>query len=42
MKIADIKPEVFTMARRAEERCRARFAEIDAVAEKNTLRVMEA
>lgn len=42
MKIADIKPEVFTMARHAEERCRARFAEIDAVAEKNTLRVMEA
>lgn len=42
MKIADIKPEVFTMSRRAEERCRARFAEIDAVAEKNTLRVMEA
>lgn len=42
MKITDIKPEVFAMARRAEERCRARFAEIDAVAEKNTLRVMEA
>lgn len=42
MKIADIKPEVFTMARRAEERCRRRFAEIDDVAEKNTLRVMEA
>lgn len=41
MKIADIKPEVFTMARRAEERCRRRFAEIDDVAEKNTLRVME-
>lgn len=42
MKIADIKPEVFTMARRAEGRCRRRFAEIDDVAEKNTLRVMEA
>lgn len=42
MKIADIKPEVFVMARRAEERCRARFAEIEVVAEQNTLRVMEA
>lgn len=42
MKIADIRPEVFAMARRAEEKCRPRFAEIDAVAEKNTLRVMEA
>lgn len=42
MKIADIKPEVFAMARRAEERCRTRFTEIEAVAEQNTLRVMEA
>lgn len=42
MKIADIKPEVFAMARRAEAACRQTFGEIEAVAERNTLRVMEA
>ena len=42
MKIADIKPQVYEMAQRAEEKCRARFAEIDRVAEYNTRRVMEA
>ena len=42
MKIADIKPEVFAMAEKAEEICRERFREIDRVAQQNTLRVMEA
>ena len=42
MKISDIKPEVYEMARRAEARCRSRFAEIDAVAEENTRRVIQA
>ena len=42
MKIKDIRPEVYDMARRAQERLRARFAEIDAVAEANTRKVMEA
>ncbi len=42
MKITDIKPEVFEMAKRAQARCRARFEEIDAVAEENTQRVMQA
>lgn len=42
MKISEIKPEVYAMAQRAESACRAKFAEIDAVAEKNTLRVMQA
>ena len=42
MKIAEIRPQVFEMARQAEETCRERFAEIDRVAEQNTLRVMEA
>lgn len=42
MKISDIKPQVFEMAQRAEIACRDRFAEIDTVAERNTLRVMEA
>jgi cystathionine beta-lyase family protein involved in aluminum resistance len=42
MKISEIRPQVWEMARRAEERCRPRFAEIDRVAEQNTLRVMEA
>ncbi len=42
MKISEIKPEVWEMARKAEERCRDRFAEIDRVAEHNTMRVMEA
>ena len=42
MKISEIHPQVFEMARLAEDRCRERFAEIDRVAEQNTLRVMEA
>jgi len=42
MKISDIKPEVFDMAARVQSRLAARFAEIDAVAEQNTRRVMEA
>ncbi len=42
MRLSEIRPEVWDMAKRAEARCRARFAEIDAVAERNTLRVMEA
>ncbi len=42
MKISDIKPEVFDMAARVQARLAARFAEIDAVAEINTRRVMEA
>lgn len=42
MKIADIKPEVYEMAAKAQERIKDRFAEIDAVAESNTRRVMEA
>lgn len=42
MKISEIKPQVYDMAERAQCKCAARFAEIDRVAEKNTLRVMEA
>ena len=42
MKISDIKPQVYQMAEHAQARCRRRFEEIDAVAEKNTLRVMAA
>lgn len=42
MKISEIKPQVYEMAARAEERIRSRFARIDAVAEENTRRVMEA
>ena len=42
MKISDIRPEVYDMAQRAQERIRPRFAQIDAVAEQNTRRVMEA
>ena len=42
MKISDIRPEVFAMAARAEQRCETRFREIDRVAEQNTLRVMAA
>ena len=42
MKISDIKPEVFEMAAKVQSRLVARFAEIDAVAEYNTRRVMEA
>ena len=42
MRISEIKPEVRQMAERAQARCQTRFAEIDAVAEENTRRVMEA
>lgn len=42
MKISDISPEVFEMAQRAQQKCERRFKEIDAVAEKNTLKVMAA
>ena len=42
MKITDIRPEVFEMAARAQARLRERFDEIDAVAEANTRKVMEA
>ena len=42
MKISDIRPEVYEMAERAQAKLGARFAAIDAVAEKNTLRVMAA
>ena len=42
MKISDIRPEVYDMARRAQERIKHRFEAIDAVAEVNTRRVMEA
>lgn len=42
MKISEIKPEVYEMAQRAEERIRPYFAQIDRTAEINTRRVMEA
>lgn len=42
MKIAEIKPEVFTLAERAQAACRDCFVEIDRVAEINTRHVMEA
>ena len=42
MKISDIRPEVYGMAERAQERIKGRFKDIDAVAEVNTRRVMEA
>ena len=42
MKISDIRPEVYEMAARVQQRLMPSFAEIDAVAEKNTRRVMEA
>ena len=42
MKITDIRPEVYEMARRAQARLRTRFDEIDAVAEQNTRKVIEA
>ena len=42
MKISDIKPEVYDMAKRAEAKLRARFQEIDEVAQANTCKVMEA
>lgn len=42
MKIADIKPQVYEMALRAEKHCHDRFMRIEAAAEANTVRVMEA
>ena len=42
MKISEIRPEVYEMAKRAQARCQSRFAEIEAVAEENSRRVMEA
>ncbi len=42
MKISEINPAVREMAKRAQARCQTRFSEIDAVAEENTRRVMEA
>lgn len=42
MKIADIKPEVYEMAKRAELRLSGRFREIDAVSEQNTKKIMQA
>ena len=42
MKITEIRPEVYEMAARAQARLRERFDEIDAVAEANTRKVMEA
>ena len=42
MKVTDIKPEVFDMAQRVQAKLGERFAEIDAVAEENTRRVMTA
>lgn len=42
MKINDIKPEVYDMAERAMARVKAQFEKIDATAEYNTRRVMEA
>ena len=42
MKISEIKPEVYLMAERAMAKIRPQFDEIDAVAEFNTRKVMEA
>lgn len=42
MKISDIKPEVFRMAEEAEKEIHEVFRRIDAVAERNTRKVMEA
>ena len=42
MNISDIKPEVYTMAERAEVRLAERFREIDKTAERNTRKVMHA
>ncbi len=42
MKISDIKPEVYDMAERAMARVKPQFEKIDATAEYNTRRVMEA
>lgn len=42
MKISEIKPEAYEMAECAEAKLAARFREIDAVAQENTRKVMEA
>ena len=42
MKITDITPAMFDRAKRVEAGLLGRFAEIDAVAQENTLRVMAA
>lgn len=42
MKIADIKPQVFELAREAEAEIKPAFERIDRIAEINTLKVMEA
>lgn len=42
MKISEIKPEVYSMAERAMAKIRPQFDKIDAVAEFNTRKVMEA
>lgn len=42
MKISDIKPEVFRMAEEAEKETHEVFRRIDAIAERNTRKVMEA
>ena len=42
MKISEIRPEVYELARRAQAKLAGRFQEIDLVAEKNTRKVMEA
>ena len=42
MKISDIKPEVYEMAKRAEAKLSVRFHEIEAVSEENTRKVMQA
>ena len=42
MKISDIRPDALAMGQRAQKRCLRRFEEIDAVAEENTRRVMQA
>ena len=42
MKISDIRPEVYEIAERAQDKLAGRFLEIDRVAEKNTRKVMEA
>ena len=40
MKLSDIRPEVFELAERAQEKLSARFREIDRTAEENTRKVM--
>ena len=42
MNISEISPEVYDLARRAEELAAPQFAALQEICEKNTLRVMEA